>query len=139
MRILVFAALLSGDLCAQTPPVKPVEPAPAPQAAVAVQAPDLDALEQNRELPRRFVLPPTSIIVTPEDTGQLVLPGIAPYVSGHVTLAPGRTCSIPLIDVGPKGGFTGDPKIVLPGSKRLANLDHMPVIQGSPPCAQVKR
>ena len=139
MRILVFAALLSGGLCAQTPPAKPVEPVPAPPAAVAVQSPDPAALEQNWELPRRFVPPPTSIIVTPDDTGRLVLPAITPYVFGHAKLAPGHACSIPLINVAPRGGFTGDPKIVLPGSKRLGNVDHMPVIQGSPPCPQVQR
>jgi hypothetical protein len=96
-------------------------------------------LEQHRELNRRFVLPRTWVIVPPGDTGRLGLPAVVGNLLGHPAPASGRTCSIPLIDVAPTGGFTGDPKIAIPGSRRLGNLDHMPLIQGSPPCPQVKR
>jgi hypothetical protein len=43
-----------------------------------------------------------------------------------------------LINVAPKGGFTGDPKIAILGSRTLANI-HMPLIQGAPPCPEDKR
>jgi hypothetical protein len=138
MRILVLAALLSGGLRAQTPPAEPLEPVPALPAAIAGQASNPDTGERNREFHRRLVLPPTSIMVTPEDTGRVALPGIAARVRELAKAARGQTCSIPLINVAPTGGFTGDPKIVLPGSKWAGNIDHMPVTQGSPPCPQVK-
>lgn len=54
----------------------------------------------------------------------------------HVTPAPGQPCSIPLLNVVPKSGFNGDPKIAIMGSQTLANIDHMPLIQGAPPCPQ---
>jgi hypothetical protein len=41
-----------------------------------------------------------------------------------------------LINVAPKGGFTGDPKIMVRGSQTLANIDHMPLIRSVPTCAQ---
>jgi hypothetical protein len=84
-------------------------------------------------------LPPTTIVVTPDDKGPLVLPGVATFVLRRVTPAAGAACSVPLINVLPKGRLTSDPKIVLPGSKGLASLDLMPVFRGSPPCPQVHR
>jgi len=139
MRILVLAALLCGGLCAQTPPAESLEPAPAPPGAIPVQASNPAAVEQNLERLRHLISQTNSIVVTPRGTGRSVLSAIVPFLSGHAEPAPGQTCSIPLINVGPKGGFTGDPKIVIPGSKRTGNLDHMPVIQGSPPCPQARR
>ena len=140
MRILVLAALLGSGLCAQTPPVNPFEPAPELQAATPVQISNPAALERKQELNRHFVWPPnrrffsppTPMIVTPNNKGGQVLPTIIPYVFGRVTLAPGRACSIPLLNVLPRGGFTGDPKIVIPGLQALGNIDHMPLIQGVP-------
>jgi len=117
MRILLAAALLGSGLCARTPPVKPLEPAATPVLR----------------------LPPTWIAVTPDGTVQLVLPGIVARGFGRATPAPGGTCSIPLTRVVPKGGFTSDPRIVLPEARRPGTIDHMPVIQGSPPCPPVQR
>lgn len=146
MRILVLAALVGSGLRAQTPPVMPFEPAPEPQAATAVQTSNPAALEQKQGLNRRFVWPPnrrffsppTPMIVTPDNKGERA-PAIIPYVSGRVTLAPGRACSIPLLNVLPRGGFTGEPKIVIPGLQALGNVDHMPLILAVPICAQDKR
>lgn len=122
MRILVLAALLGSGLCAQTPPAKPSEAAPSPDPA---------PLDRKRELLRR--------LIAPNDTGYVALPGIVPSnVFWHPKPSPAQTCSIPLLDVTPKGGFRGDPKIALPGSEASANLDLMPVSQGSPPCAPSK-
>jgi hypothetical protein len=70
------------------------------------------------------------MIVTPNNKGERV------YVPGRVTPAPVRACAIPLINVAPKGGFTGDPKIMIMGSQTLANIDHMPPIKGVPACTQ---
>jgi len=127
--ILVLAALLGSCLCAQTPSVKPFEPGPEPQAATPVQTSNPAAMEQKQELSRRVFSPPA----------RTVLPAIIPYVSGHVKLAPGRACSIPLLHVLPGSGITGDPKIAILGSQTLANIDHMPLIQGVPICPQDKR
>lgn len=124
--ILVLAALLGSCLCAQTPSVKPFEPGPEPQAATPVQTSNPAAMEQKQELSRRVFSPPA----------RTVLPAIIPYVSGRVTLAPGKPCAIPLLEVMPKGGFTGDPKIMIMGSQTLANIDHMPPIKGVPACPQ---
>jgi hypothetical protein len=126
MRILVLTALLGGGLWAQTPLVNPLEPAPEPQAATPVQTSNPGALEQKQELNRRFFSPPAGT----------VLPGVIPYVSGRISLAPGKVCAIPLLNVMPKGGFTGDPKIGIMGSRTLANIDHMPLIRVVPPCTQ---
>ena len=144
MRILVLAALLGSGLCAQTPPLQPFEPPPAPQAATPVQTPNPAALEPTQNFNRPFVWPPNRrfssphapMFVTPNNKGERVLRGIIPYLSGRVTPAPGQACAIPLIDVAPKGGFTGDPKIMVLGSQTLANIDHMPLIRGVRPCAQ---
>jgi hypothetical protein len=92
-------------------------------------------LEQKQRLDWRFVWPSA----TPNKKGRLVLPAIIPYASGHATLAPSQACAIPLINVAPKGGFTGDPKIAILGSQTLANIDHMPLIQGAPPCTEDER
>jgi hypothetical protein len=63
-----------------------------------------------------------------------------PTVPQKVTLAPGQACSIPLLNAAPKGGFTGDPKMVVPRTQQLRNVDHMPVLQPpAPSCADVKR
>jgi hypothetical protein len=132
MRILVFAALLGSGLCAQTPPVKPFEPSPEPQAAIPVQP-------SNPAGNRRFFSLPTPMIVTPNNMGGRVWPGIVPNVFGHVTLAPGRACAIPLLNVVPKSGFHGDPKIAIMGPQTLANIDHMPLIQAVPVCPQGQR
>jgi hypothetical protein len=133
MRILVFAALLGSGLCAQTPPVQPFEPAPEPQAASRVQTSNPAALEQKQELNRpfvwpfkqRFSSPSTPMIVTPNNKGGRWLPPV-----------PGRACAIPLLNVVPKSGFNGDPKIAIMGSQAPANTDHMPLIQGVPACTQ---
>jgi len=97
--ILVLAALLGSCLCAQTPPVKPFEPGPEPQAAPLFK-PLTPRYGAEAGLNRRVFSPPAGT----------VLPAIIPYVSGRVTLAPGKPCAIPLLDVMPKGGFTGDPR-----------------------------
>ena len=146
MRILVFAALL-GSLCAQTPPLKPLELAPEPQAAAPLQTSNPAALEQKQKLVRRLVWlfnqrrssPPTPMVVTPNNMGGRVWPGIVPNVFGHVTPAPGRVCAIPLLNVAPKSGFNSDPKIAIMGSQTLANIDHMPLIQAVPVCTQGQR
>ena len=63
-----------------------------------------------------------------------------PNARGLMELAPGRACAIPLLDVSPKDGSSMDPKIVIAGTSKLDNVDHMPVIQlPAPPCADVKR
>jgi hypothetical protein len=147
MRILMFAALLGSGLCAQTPPDKPFEPAPEPQAGTPAQTSNPAALEQKQRLDwrfvwpsnRRFFSPLTPMIATPNNKGGLVLPAIVAYAYGHATLVPRQACAIPLINVAPKGGFTGDPKIAILGSQTLANIDHMPLIQGAPPCPEDKR
>ncbi len=129
MRILVFAALLGSFLYAQTPLAQPSEPIPAPQAAAP--SPDPARVDRTRARPRR--------LVTPNDTGYVVLSGMVPSnVIGHFKFAPAQSCSIPLLDAAPKGGFHGDPKIVLPGPGTSGNPDRMPVAQGSPPCAPSK-
>ena len=147
MRILVLAALLGSGLCAQTPLVQPSEPAPAPQAATLVQTPNPAAGELKQglnqrfvwPLNRRFLSPPTPMFVTPDNQGGRVLPGITPNVFGRAMLAPGRACAIPLLQVLPKGGFSGDPKIAVMGSQTRANIDHMPLIQGVPVCPRDER
>ena len=123
MRILMLAALLGSGLCAQTPPAKPIEPAPGPQAETPAPTSNPAALEQKQKLDWHFVWPSA----TPNKRGRLVL------------LAPRQPCAIPLINVAPKGGFTGDPKIAILGSRTLANIDHMPLIQGAPPCPEDER
>ena len=135
MRILMLAALLGSGLGAQTPPAKPLEPAPEPQAETPVPASNPAALEQKQRLDWRFVWPSA----TPNKKGGLRLSAIVPYASGRAGLAPRQACAIPLINVAPKGGFTGDPKIAILGSRTLANIDHMPLIQGAPPCPEDKR
>ena len=147
MRILMFAALLGSGLCAQTPPDKPFEPAPEPQAGTPAQTSNPAALEQKQRLDwrfvwpsnRRFFSPPTRMFVKPNNKGGRVWPSIIPFVSGQVPLAPGQACAIPLLNVLPSGGFTGDPKIAILGSQTLANIDHMPLIKGVPVCPQDKR
>jgi hypothetical protein len=131
MRILPFAALLGSGLWAQTPPSKPLEPAPAPQAAASDQTPGAAAPERKWELYRRFV--------DPFDTGRIVLPGVYSHIFEQVKVAPWQTCSIPLTDVAPKDGFTVDLKIRIPRSRPLAKFDLMPVAHGSPPCPPAKR
>jgi hypothetical protein len=79
------------------------------------------------------------MFVKPNNKGGRVWPSIIPFVSGHVTLAPSQACAIPLLNVLPSGGFTGDPKIAILGSQTLANIDHMPLIKGVPVCPQDKR
>ena len=136
MRILVLAALLGSGLCAQTEPVKPFEPAPEPPAATPVQTSNPAALELKQELNRRFVSafdrrfysPATPMVVTPNNKG-----------GRWLSPAPGRACAIPLLNVAPKGGFNGDPKIAIMGSQTLANIDHMPLIQVVPVCPQDER
>ena len=135
MRILMLAALLGSGLCAQTPPDKPLEPAPGPQAETPVPASNPAALEQKQRLDWRFVWPSA----TPNKKGRLVLPAIIADAYGHATLVPRQACAIPLINVAPKGGFTGDPKIAILGSRTLANIDHMPLIQGAPACPEDER
>jgi len=132
MRILMLAALLGSGLCAQTPPAKPIEPAPEPQAETPVPASNPAALEQKQRLDWRFVWPSA----TPNKKAGLVLSAIVPFAYGHATLVPRQACAIPLINVAPKGGFTGDPKIMVLGSQTLANIDHMPLIRGVRPGAQ---
>jgi hypothetical protein len=139
MRILVLAALLGSGLCAQTEPVKPFEPAPEPPAATPVQTSNPAPWQQKQELNRRFFSPPTQMLVTPNNKGGRVWRAIIPYVSGHLKLAPGRACAIPLLQVLPRGGFTGDPKIAILGSQTLANIDHMPLIKVVPVCPQDER
>ena len=139
MRILVLAALLGGGLCAQTEPARPFEPAPELPAATPVQTSNPAPLQQKREFNRRFFSPPTRMFVKPNNKGGRVWPSIIPFVSGHVTLAPSQACAIPLLNVLPSGGFTGDPKIAILGSQTLANIDHMPLIKGVPVCPQDKR
>ena len=135
MRILMFAALLGSGLCAQTPPAKPFEPAPEPQAETPVPTSNPAALEQKQRLDWRFVWPSA----TPNKKGGLVLAAIVPFAYGHATLVPRQACAIPLINVAPKGGFTGDPKIAILGSQTRTNIDHMPLIQGAPPCPEGER
>ena len=135
MRILMLAALLGSGLDAQTPPAKPFEPAPEPQAETPVPTSNPAALEQKQKLDLRFVWPSA----TRDKKGGLLLSAIVSYTSGHATLAPSQACAIPLINVAPKGGFTGDPKIAILGSQTLANIDHMPLIQGAPPCPEDER
>jgi hypothetical protein len=135
MRILMFAALLGSGLCAQTPPDKPFEPAPEPQAGTPAQTSNPAALEQKQRLDWRFVWPSA----TPDKKGGLVLPAIVAYAYGHAPLVPRQACAIPLINVAPKGGFTGDPKIAILGSQTLTNIDHMPLIPSAPPCPEDKR
>ena len=136
MRILMLAALLGSGLCAQTPPpAQPFEPAPEPQAETPAPTSNPAALEQKQKLNWRFVWPSA----TPNKKGGLLLPAIISYAYGHAMLAPRQACAIPLINVAPKGGFTGDPKIAILGSRTLTNIDHMPLIQGAPPCPEDKR
>ena len=135
MRILMFAALLGSGLCAQTPPAKPFEPAPEPQAETPVPTSNPAALEQKQRLDWRFVWPSA----TPNKKGGLPLPAMVAYAYGHASLVSRQACAIPLINVAPKGGFTGDPKIAILGSRTLTNIDHMPLIQGAPPCPEDKR
>lgn len=132
MRILVLAALLGGGLCAQTPPVKPSEQAPEPQAATPVPTSNPAALD------RRSSSPSTPMIVTANNWREQFLHAIIPSLRGRVALAPTQACAIPLLNVVPRGGFNGDPKIAIMGSQTLANIDHMPLIQGVPPCAQAE-
>ena len=134
MRILMFAALLGSGLCAQTPPAKPIEPAPEPQAETPVPTSNPAALEQKQRLDWRFVWPSA----TPNKKGGLPLPAMVAYAYGHASLVSRQACAIPLINVAPKGGFTGDPKIAILGSRTLTNIDHMPLIQGAPPCPEDK-
>jgi len=84
MRILMFAALLGSGLCAQTPPDKPFEPAPEPQAGTPAPTSNPAALEQKQKLNWRFVWPSA----TPNKKGGLVLPAIVAYAYGHATLVP---------------------------------------------------
>jgi hypothetical protein len=79
------------------------------------------------------------MIVTPNNWRERFLHAIIPSLPGRVTLAPGQACAIPLLNVVPSGGFNGDPKIAIMGSQTLANIDHMPLIQGVPPCKQAER
>ncbi len=139
MRILVLAALLSSGLCAQTEPVKPFEPAPELPAANPVQTSNPAPWQQKQEFNRRFFLPPNQMLVKPNNKGGRVWPSIIPFVSGRVTPAPGQACAIPLLNVLPSGGFTGDPKIAILGSQTHANIDHMPPIKGVPTCPQNQR
>jgi hypothetical protein len=62
----------------------------------------------------------------------------AGLVSSKLLVTSAQTCAIPLLDVLPKGRSTGDPKIVIPRSGKLPNLDHMPIVHGLPSCADVK-
>ena len=135
MRILMFAALLGSGLCAQTPPAKPFEPAPEPQAETPVPTSNPAALEQKQRLDWRFVWPSA----TPNKKGGLPLPAMVAYAYGHASLVSRQACAIPLINVAPKGGFTGDPKIAILGSQTRTNIDHMPLIQGAPPCPEGER
>ena len=78
------------------------------------------------------------MIVTPNFKRERFLHAFIPFVSARVTLAPTQACAIPLLNVVPKGGFNADPKIAIMGSQTLANLDHLPLIQGAPPCKQAE-
>lgn len=143
MQTLAFAALVGGVLWAQTPRVKPIESAPAPQAATPGHASNSPALGQRQERNPRFLLPsnrrlflPPRMIVEPRGKAAIELRSINPSASGLAMSGLGGACAVPLINVKPKGGSNVDPKIVNPTSQS-ANIDHMPVAHGLPACAPV--
>lgn len=115
----------SPSTAAGTPKRIPVQVTLAPERTLAPQA--FQRYLQSPQTKRFFFQSPTIVAGTPK------------RIPEQVTLAPERPCAIPLINVAPKGGFTGDPKMAMPGSPQPANVDHMPAVQGAPPCADVKR
>jgi hypothetical protein len=122
MRILILAAWLGAGLFAQTPPSKPAEQATDPSAQWKLTMNDIRGLLPN---------PGGKPVVSPNSFSAIV--------SSRRMLSPGRACAIPLLNVMPKGGFTGDPKMVIPGSEKPANIDHMPILLEAPSCADFKR
>jgi hypothetical protein len=88
---------------------------------------------------RHLFSPQTPKIVDPRNRAGQARLTIRPYVAGHARLAPPAVCAIPLIDVVPKSGFNPDPKMVIPAPEQTANIDHMPVSSGLPPCPQGER
>jgi hypothetical protein len=117
MRTLILTALLAAGLFAQTPAD------PAAQWKRTRQE-ILNLLPPIKSRPR-IVLPNTAVVVTPWDNRR------------QIVLAPGQVCAIPLLDVSPKGGFSGDPKMAIPLRE---SGDKMPVVQApAPSCADVKR
>lgn len=126
MRIVILAALLGAGLFAQTPPSKPAEQATDPSAQWKETRKALDSL-RNFAGTLRTRLPQSGPKVATFDFRRRGM------------LAPGQTCAIPLLNAMPKGGFTGDPKIVIPGSEKPANIDHMPILLEAPSCADFKR
>jgi len=140
MRTLLFAALLSGGLCAQTPLDDLIEPASAPQAASPLQTPDAAQPEQNRGVKGRIVVSPsTSVLVTADSSGDRASPVFLTAMLGRAKVALDQACSVPLVNLAPGGGVKADSRSVIPRLKTLGNIDHMPVTQGAPPCAPAKR
>src|SRR5271169_5108251 len=153
MRILILPALLATGVFAQTPPSKAVEQAPATETAPAPKDAE-PAAAQTADPARRFffVAPGQRApqrfwgLAFQNPNGKpgplpdhLVIAGV-PNARGPMELTPGRACAIPLLDVSPKDGTSMDPKIVIEGTAKLDNVDHMPAIQlPAPPCAGVKR
>ena len=126
MRILILAAWLGAGLFAQTPPSKPAEQATDPSAQWKLTRQALQSL-MDFAGNSRARLPESGPKIATFDFRR---PGV---------LAPGHACAIPLLTAMPKGGFTGDPKIVIPGSEKFSNVDHMPILQEAPSCADFKR
>jgi hypothetical protein len=91
----------------------------------------------------RVWLPPTSIVVTPSDSGGVTAPA-HPAVkafpwSAPVVLAPGQSCAIPLLNAMPAGGFSGDSGMAM-APKQAGLGDKMPLVRPpAPSCADVQR
>jgi hypothetical protein len=147
MLAALFGGVLwvSGVLWAQTPPAVSFEPAPQP--ATPGQASNSAPWERKQEPSPRFLwpsnrrlfspptfLPPNSTNGKPYDNGGQELLAIAPSQRGLVTIAPGGECAIPLVNVEPGSGYKVDPRMVIPVTQQLSDIDHMPVVQGLPSC-----
>jgi hypothetical protein len=126
MRILILAAWLGAGLFAQTPPSKPAEQGTDPSAQWKETRQALQSL-RNFASNLRAGLPESRSNSLTFDVRR---PGV---------MAPGKACAIPLLNAMPKGGFTGDPKMVIPGSEKPSNIDHMPILLEAPSCADFKR